>query len=109
MASPMDLLWDNDDLKEFSRNLAGLYELMPSPKYPGSWFSIDGEPKTTADMVARLHGNTSLLAQAQADHANQFDGFEDDDQRVDVRAVVGTGLATIDRIDLVPYHDEEDD
>ncbi|HEX2086669.1 MAG TPA: alpha/beta fold hydrolase [Solirubrobacteraceae bacterium] len=109
MFSTMDLLWDNDDLKAMSKNLAGLYELMPSAEYPRSWFSIDGEAKSTVDMVARLNGNTSLLAQAQDDHAELFDGFDDRDGRVDVRALVGTGMSTIDRIDLRPYDGEEDD
>ena len=109
MFSTMDLLFDNDDLKTFARNLAGLYELMPSPKYPHDWFSIDGVSKSTADMVERLHGNMSLLGQAQADHASLFDGFETDGGRVDVRALVGTGIATIDRIDLQPYEGEDDD
>jgi pimeloyl-ACP methyl ester carboxylesterase len=109
MRSAMDALFDNDDMKTFAKNLAGLYDIMPSPAYPQEWFSIDGENRTTAQMVDRLHGNMSLLGQAQADHAELFDGFETDDGRVDVRALVGTGLGTIDRIDLRPYDDEEDD
>ncbi|HEX8120495.1 MAG TPA: alpha/beta fold hydrolase [Solirubrobacteraceae bacterium] len=109
MFSTMDLLFDNDDLKTFARNLAGLYELMPSPKFPHDWFSIDGVNKSTAQMVERLHGNMSLLGQAHADHANLFDGFETDDGRVDVRALVGTGIGTVDRIDLQPYEGEDDD
>ncbi|MDQ3740261.1 MAG: alpha/beta fold hydrolase, partial [Actinomycetota bacterium] len=109
MFSTMDLLWDNEDLKAMSQNLAGLYELMPSPKYPRSWFSIDGEERSTVDMVSRLHGNMGLLSQAQDDHEALFDGFDEQGGRVDVRALVGTGMATIDRIDLRPYEGEEDD
>jgi hypothetical protein len=53
-----------------------------------------------SSFVRRLGGNVALLATAQADHARIYDGFFDNSSLIDYRAVAGTGVATMGRIDF---------
>ena len=95
--SPLDLFVNNNRLKSFAKNLSGLYNLYPSAHLP-AWLTVGGVLQNqtgVGDFVARIGGNRPLFMQASADHDNIFDGFYDHDGRIDVRAVVGTGLPTI--------------
>ena len=100
--SEMDALIDNDRLKGFARNLSGLYNLYPSANYP-AWLSVDGallNQAGVAAFVGRIGGNSALFTQAGADHQNLFDGFYDNGGRIDVRAVVGTGINTLRSVNV---------
>ena len=101
--SVMDAVIDNARLQGLSRNLSGLYNLYPSANHP-AWLSIGGTMQSQAGVSSAidvLGGNSALFNQAAGDHANVFDGFYDDGGRIDVRAVVGTGLNTIRSVNVV--------
>ena len=105
--SPLDALMANDDLHLFAKNLAGMYHLYPDAQYRarhGAWLTVDGrrlDPPAIAARVFGWGGNPTLLTQAQATHATAIDGFFTDDDRLDVQAVVGTGVKTIGSVSMV--------
>ena len=53
-----------------------------------------------AAFIGSVGGNQSLLAQARGYHESLYDGFYDFGGRIDVRAVVGTGLETVRSVDI---------
>lgn len=97
----LDLFFRNRELKQLARNLGGLYQLLPSPRL-GSWLTVDGRAQPVGSVLAGLGANTSLFAEAQGYHRGIYDGFFDNGGRIDVRAVVGTGEASIGSVDLRP-------
>lgn len=97
----LDLFFANRDLKQLARNLGGLYQLLPSPRL-GSWLTVDGRPEPVGSVLAGLGANPRLFAEAQGYHQRIYDRFDDGEGRIDVRAVVGTGEATIGSVDLRP-------
>ena len=104
--STLDAIIDNTRLKSFAKNLSGLYNLYPSANFP-AWLTVRGVLQNQAGVSAFLTsigGNSELFNQAGTDHQNVFDGFYDNGGRIDVRAVVGTGLNTIRSIN-VAYDD----
>lgn len=95
--SPMDLFINNVRMQGFSKNLSGLYNLYPSANYP-PWLTVGGTLQNQAGVssfIGSIGGNSAVFDQASADHQNVFDGFYDDGGRIDVRAVVGSGMNTI--------------
>lgn len=97
----LDLFFDNRELKQLARNLGGLYQLFPSPRF-GSWLSVDSRNQPVAKALDDLGGNAVLYGQAQGYHREVYDGFFGNGGRIDVRAVAGTGEATIGAVDLRP-------
>ena len=103
----LDVFLDNDELKSFAQNLAGAFFLYPSSNY-GAWLTVQGHvpPNLTnqQDLIDYVNddllGNGPLLADALDDHANVLDGWQTNG--VDVRALVGTGLNTVQSIEFVP-------
>lgn len=92
----MDLVLPNDDLQALARSLAGLFELFPSPHF-GPWLVANGKVQDSAGVratVQALGGDPTLYDAAQQHHVATYDGFDDNDGRTDVQAVVGTGLPT---------------
>jgi hypothetical protein len=96
IAGALDVLMPNDAFRDFSRNNAAAYVMLPSPDY-GGWLGIDGvtldQTGVRAVFSGPLQGNGALVDLGQAWHA-AHDGFERRDGDVDWRAVIGTGSAT---------------
>ena len=106
----MDAVINNARLQGLAKNLSGLYNLYPSANHP-PWLSVDGALQNQAGVsafVGSLGGNSALFNQADAEHRSLYDGFYDNGGRIDVRAVVGTGLNTIRSVN-VQYDDGEFD
>ena len=86
-----------------------LRALQPLPRarnFP-AWLTLGGALQNQAGVgafIGAIGGNKALFDQASADHQNVFDGFYDNGGRIDVRAVVGTGLNTIRSVS-VAYDD----
>jgi pimeloyl-ACP methyl ester carboxylesterase len=104
LSGPLDLdtLMPNAAAKAFARNLAGLYWLVPSDHY-GPWLKVAGVTQSQGGVrdffVDGAGGNGALVDAGLAwHHAN--DGFSTTRGNVEVRAVVGTGLPTIEAIDV---------
>jgi pimeloyl-ACP methyl ester carboxylesterase len=98
----LDYFIRNSRMQKFAQNLAGNYQLYPARTF-GSWLSLDGDPQSQAQVSAYVQqrgGNTAMLAAAQRDHLNMYDRFFDNNSLIDYRAVSGTGLATMGRVDL---------
>lgn len=98
----MDLVLPNDDLQAFARSLAGLFELFPSPHF-GPWLVANGKVQDSAGVrstVQALGGDPALYDAAQQHHVTTYDGFDDNDGRTDVQAVVGSGLPTFGSVIL---------
>jgi pimeloyl-ACP methyl ester carboxylesterase len=98
----LDMFVDNDDMQLFARNLAGNYQLYPSRSF-GPWLSLGGVVQSqngVSGYVIRQNGNPALLAAAQGEHNRIYDGFFDNSSLIDYRAVSGTGLATMGKVDL---------
>ncbi|HYH58917.1 MAG TPA: alpha/beta fold hydrolase [Thermoleophilaceae bacterium] len=104
--SPLDILFDNDELQAFARNLQGLYFLWPSAAY-GGWLSVLGEspspldrPNLLAYVANELGGNATLLRRALDAHAQHLDQL--DPNGIDYQVVLGTGLLTVERVSIIP-------
>ena len=98
--SNMDAMFDNTGLQELTKNLAGGYQLWPSANMP-DWLSVDGTElrgSAIGGFVSSLGGNVILWGQARQRHADVYDGFFDDDGRIDVRAVRGVGVPSVGHI-----------
>jgi hypothetical protein len=101
--SILDGLIDNDKLKQFAVNLAGLYNLYPSDRY-GNWLSLLGNDQSQAQVAAFISaagGNAALFNQARSYHQTLYEGFYDRGGAIDTRIVVGTGVPTIRNVSLV--------
>ncbi len=104
--SPLDAMIENADLKRFMANLASAYQLFPSDNY-GPWLGVDGvaqDQAGVANFVASVGGNAAVL-NAALQHHRETDGFLDDGGKIDLRAVVGLGLETIEGVDIHPTGD----
>lgn len=105
--SALDVLINNDKLKAFAVNLAGLYNLYPSDRY-GPWLTVGGATQGhdgVAAFVRTLGGNDTLFEQAQGYHDSLYERFYDDGGRIDTRIVVGTGLPTIGNVSFANADD----
>lgn len=99
----LDLMIDNADMKSFMTNLSGAYHLFPSDNY-GPWLTVDQTllgQDGVANFVHQIGGNKSLLSGAFQTHRDMIDGFYDRKGRIDYRAVVGVGLMTVGRVNLL--------
>ena len=103
----MDFLFRNSSLKTLAVDLGGLYQLYPSRRYPAGWLSVDGAPADLASFVAELGGNTTQLTLAQLDHTSIYDRFDDNHGKIDVKAVVGTGVPTFGTLAFTRLPDRE--
>ncbi len=101
----MDLFFKNSELQEMAVNLAGLYQLYPSPKYTPGWLQVDGAGADLGGFVSSLGGNAALLTQAQGYHNAIYDRFYDNGGRIDVQSVVGTGVPTFGRLNFLHQPD----
>jgi pimeloyl-ACP methyl ester carboxylesterase len=105
----IDLFVRNAEMRQFAINLAGAYQLFPSDRYPAGWLTYDGVRQANADAtVQRAGGNLYLAQEARQYHSSIYEGFEDYGQRLDLRAVVGTGLGTFDRLAIAPHAGDDD-
>jgi hypothetical protein len=91
-----NLIFDEEDLKSFSGNLAGLMQLFPSNSY-GPWLTADG--KTVGGIgaqpfLASVGVSASLFSEAQTNHDRIFDELTSDQGSIDYEQVVGTGKVT---------------
>ncbi len=96
-------------LIDFARNLAGLYQLYPDEHY-GPWLAVEGETLGVNQLdpfLSEIGANPSLYDQAQGFHASIYDGFYDEQERIDVRAVVGTGMPTFGTVNIAGLLEEE--
>jgi pimeloyl-ACP methyl ester carboxylesterase len=107
----LDTLLPNAAAKSFAKNLAGLYWLVPSDHY-GPWLKVGNATQDQAGVrnyfTGTAGGNGALVDAGLAWH-RKFDGFSTSKGLVESRAVVGTGLPTIEAIDVsdVPRTDGE--
>jgi pimeloyl-ACP methyl ester carboxylesterase len=98
----LDTLLPNAAAKAFAKNLAGLYWLVPSDHY-GPWLKVGAAVQDQAgvrDYFTGTAGGNGFLVDAALAWHRKFDGFSTTKGTVEVRAVVGTGLPTIERIDV---------
>jgi hypothetical protein len=102
---PLDALLDNDEIKDLSSNMTGLYHLFPSNSFHanhGGWLTMSEDSKTpiaTADATAVAmdrkwsQTNVGLYRQAISAHAGILDGFRTNGVRY--LAIVGAGEETL--------------
>jgi pimeloyl-ACP methyl ester carboxylesterase len=101
---PLDaLLRPNSAVREFAKNLAGLYYLWPSETY-GEWLTLQGkrlDAEGVVRVVRQLDGNPLRLMEAWSDHANHFDHLSTGG--VPYHVVVGTGVNTTGSVEITQY------
>jgi pimeloyl-ACP methyl ester carboxylesterase len=97
----MDWIFRNAELRELAINLGGLYQLIPSSSYTPGWLRADGAPADLGTFVGEIGGNVGLLGEGQAYHGSIYDRFFDDQGKIDVKAVVGTGVPTFGALDFI--------
>jgi pimeloyl-ACP methyl ester carboxylesterase len=98
----LDTLLPNAAAKAFARNLSGLYWLVPSDHY-GPWLKVGAAQQDQAgvrDYFTGTAGGNGALVDAGLAWHRKFDGFSTSQGLVESRAVVGTGLPTIEAIDV---------
>ncbi|GAA3523644.1 lipase/acyltransferase domain-containing protein [Nocardioides daeguensis] len=98
----MDLVLPNDALQALARSIPGLYELFPSDSF-GTWLSVNGRFQNQDGVNATtlaLGARAGLFTQARDDHAKVFDGFFTNGGRIDMQALVGSGLPSFGAVDL---------
>ena len=106
----LDLFVGNEDLKDTMRNFPGAYHLLADDNF-GQWLTVDGQVLGQAGVKAYMqsHGaNGVLFEDGRKTHAEGIDGWLDYDGRIDVRAVVGVGLLTTHKVDVVTDPEEGD-
>ncbi|MET0816399.1 MAG: hypothetical protein ABWZ67_02545 [Solirubrobacteraceae bacterium] len=94
--SALDLMVENEGLKDAFRNFAGAYHLLADDNF-GQWLHVDGSPRDQAGVrqfLESVGGNGPLVEDAWRTHRERIDGWIDYNGRIDVRAVVGVGLLT---------------
>ena len=94
--SALDLMVDNENLKDAFRNFAGAYHLLADDNF-GQWLHVDQQAKDQAGVKQFLESvgaNGPLISDAWRTHRERIDGWLDDNGRIDVRAVVGVGMLT---------------
>lgn len=105
--SALDLFIGNDDMRRFMRTIPGAYHLLPSDNY-GGWLTRKGamqDQDGVAALLWQVGASPNLFAAARRNHRDVIDGFFDDEGRIDVRAVVGVGLMTVEGVDVSPADD----
>jgi pimeloyl-ACP methyl ester carboxylesterase len=91
-----NMIFNEDNLKAFSDNLAGLMQLFPSPRF-GPWLTVDGNTLDRAGVRGFLESvgaNGALFENAQSLHEQIYDNFFTNYGTIDYRQVVGTGKVT---------------
>lgn len=91
-----NIIFNEEDLKAFSDNLAGLMQLLPSDEF-GPWLTVDGNTLDRAGVRGFLESvgaNGALYENAQALHDQIYDHFFTNFGTIDYRQVVGTGKVT---------------
>ena len=102
-ASALDAFVENEDLKDTMRNFSGAYHLLADDNF-GQWLTVDGQPLDQAGVKAYMQSTGSngvLFEDGRKTHRDHVDGWLDYDGRIDVRAVVGVGLLTTHKVDVV--------
>jgi pimeloyl-ACP methyl ester carboxylesterase len=99
------LLYPNSHVRQFARNLQGLYFLWPSPSYGNwLWHGQQPAPLDRAELLTfvsdTLNGNSALLARALDEHTAYLDHLKTNG--VDYQVVAGTGLDTIVAVEITP-------
>ena len=93
----LNWFFNEEELKLFSHNLAGMMQLFPSSKL-GPWLALNGEGPLGGSQVSSFLGHlgvtTSLFEAAQKNHESIYDSFNTNEGLIDYRLVVGTGLLT---------------
>jgi pimeloyl-ACP methyl ester carboxylesterase len=109
-ASALDAFVENEDLKDTMRNFPGAYHLLAGDNF-GQWLTVDGQMHDQTGVKGYLQsvgGNGVLFEDARKTHADHIDGWLDYDGRIDVRTVVGVGLLTTHKVDVVTDPSEGD-
>lgn len=100
--SALDLFIDNEDMRTFMQTIPGAYHLLPSDSY-GPWLTRDGAKQGQEGVDALLWqvgASRAHFATARQHHRENIDGFYDDGGKIDVRAVVGIGLMTVQGVKM---------
>lgn len=88
-----------DTVRQFARNLAGMFHLYPDYARYGAWLGADAKARLTASevehYVGSLGGSTSMYRAGQQFH-EAIAGWQSNG--VELLVVVGTGLNTIGRV-----------
>jgi pimeloyl-ACP methyl ester carboxylesterase len=108
--SGLDVAFRDPELREFARNLQGLFFLWPSASY-GPWLSIEGRPSPLGegallDFVAERDGNRALLANALGSHAAVLDELRTNG--VNYQVLIGGGVHTIGAVSIEETLDQDD-
>jgi pimeloyl-ACP methyl ester carboxylesterase len=100
----LDSFLPNEDAKAWARDSSGLYHLFASDNF-GPWLRVGQDLQDQAGVrnwfTTVGGGNGALIDQARAWHAAN-DGFYTAQGVVDTRAVISTGLLTINGVDVAP-------
>jgi len=103
----LDSFLPNEDAKAWARDAAGLYHLFASDRF-GPWLRVGGTEQTQEGVsnwfTQVAQANTALIAQARAWH-QQYDGFDTRQGMIETRAVMGTGLMSIEGVDVAANAD----
>ena len=98
----LDTFLPNDSAKTWARDAAGLYHLFASDRF-GPWLRVGGTEQTqdgVRNWFTQVAGaNGALISQARAWH-QQYDGFDTRQGTIEMRAVMGTGLMSIEGVDV---------
>jgi pimeloyl-ACP methyl ester carboxylesterase len=108
--SALDAFVENEDLKDTMRNFPGAYHLLAGDNF-GQWLTVDGQMHDQSGVKGYMQSqgaNGVLFEDARKTHAEGIDGWLDYDGRIDVRAVVGVGLLTTHKVDIVSGEGEAD-
>lgn len=100
----LDTFIPNEALKAFMQHNRGVYHLLPSAPF-GSWLtqnnSSDNQSQTS-DWLTNVGGaDQALISQAYGWHQDH-DGFFTNGGKIDMRAVIGTGLLSITGVGVDP-------
>jgi pimeloyl-ACP methyl ester carboxylesterase len=109
-ASALDMFVENEDLKDTMRNFPGAYHLLAGDNF-GQWLTVDGQMHDQTGVKGYMQSqgaNGMLFEDARKTHAEGIDGWLDYEGRIDVRAVVGVGLLTTHKVDVVSGEGEAD-
>jgi len=104
----LDLILPDSAFRAFAQTMTGLFFLMPSAPY-GGWLKVAGrEPKPldgagVRDYAGSLGANIDAFDRAVSGHATDLDGFKRNG--VDLRVLLGMGLATIASVAIEPAPD----
>ena len=109
-ASALDAFVENEDLKDTMRNFPGAYHLLAGDNF-GQWLTVNGQMHDQTGVKGYMQSqgaNGTLFEDARKTHLEGIDGWLDYDGRIDVRTVVGVGLLTTQKVDVVTDPSEGD-